>query len=255
MQLSEWQSDLQDSILGRRDCMRAPLKGLHVPRDVRLDVYSQAYLLRLAEALRSNYPAIHLLLGDEDFATLAQDYVAAHPSEHASIRWFGNHLGEYLGTQAPYDEMPIFAELAAFEWALRHTIDAADADVLTLDGLMAIDPAGWGGLRFGVHPSLSLHAFAWNVPQVWQALTTGQAPPAPSEQAMRWLVWRQADISSAWRSASAAEVWALLAVQAGQNFAELCEGLLVYESELGDVPRAASGFLRGWIEQGLISLR
>ncbi len=257
MQLSEWQADFQDSILGRKDCVRAALKSNHVSRAVRLGVYSQAYVLRLAEALRSNYPAIHRLLGDDDFAALARDYVDTHPSGHASIRWFGGRLGEYLGECAPYAELPILAELAAFEWALRHTIDAADADAgaPTPEGLTAINPAGWGGLRFRLHPSVSLHSFAWNVPQVWQALSAGQAPPAPSEQAMSWLVWRQADLSSAWRSASSAEVWALLAVQAGQSFGEICEGLLAYESARGDVPHAASSFLRGWIEQGLIALR
>ena len=40
----------------------------------RIGIYRDAYHLRLAEALASNYPAIALYLGETDFSVLAQAY-------------------------------------------------------------------------------------------------------------------------------------------------------------------------------------
>ena len=40
----------------------------------------------------SNYPALHRLLGDQDFGKLCSDYLRQHPPVHASIRWFGDAM-------------------------------------------------------------------------------------------------------------------------------------------------------------------
>ncbi|WP_163367521.1 HvfC/BufC N-terminal domain-containing protein, partial [Klebsiella aerogenes] len=61
-----------------------------------LQVYRHAYRARLAEALADNYTVLARALGDEAFDALAQAYLAAHPSRHPSIRWFGAALADFM---------------------------------------------------------------------------------------------------------------------------------------------------------------
>ena len=250
MSLYEWQRELQDSILSGSDLIAQPLAQGSISREREIHVYAEAYWLRLAEALHSNYPALHQLLGDEDFASLARAYLSEYPSQHPSIRWFGAQLGDFLARVAPYADLPIMAELAHFEWALRHTVDAADAKRLSLAELQNIAPQDWATLALCAHPSLTLFELQWNTPQLWQALTAGESPPAPLPQSMAWLVWRQADLISAWRSSEAAEMAALKAVTAGCDFAQVCEVLM--QQQVDNVPLLAAQLLRSWIEQGIV---
>ena len=67
---------------------------------------------------------------------------------------------------------------------------------------------------------------------------------------MAWLVWRQADLISAWRSSEAAEMAALKAVTAGCDFAQVCEILML--QQVDNVPLLAAQLLRSWIEQGIV---
>ncbi|PHV00285.1 HvfC/BufC N-terminal domain-containing protein [Iodobacter sp. BJB302] len=251
MNLHAWQRDLQASILTASDQMQQPLNQGSISRKREIAIYADGYFLRLAEALQNNYPALFQILGDDDFYTLARTYLPAHPSSHPSIRWFGDQLATFLAQEAPYASVPIFAELAAFEWALRHAVDAADAPLMTLENLQAIPAGDWGQLSFKLHPSLSILSLQWNAPKVWQALMAEQTPPEPQCLPQPCLVWRKPDLSIHWRSANPAEIHALNLLASGANFSSICEALL--SDDINDVPLTAAVFLRTWIEQGLIT--
>ncbi len=120
---------------------------------------------------------LHAVLGDEEFAALGAAFVAAQPSVHRSIRWYGGELAQFLARRPPYAEQPIFAELALLEWTLAEVFDAADADPKPRAALSAIDPSAWGELRFAFHPSLRRLHLEWNTAAVWQAMSREEAPP------------------------------------------------------------------------------
>ncbi|MEZ5572820.1 MAG: DNA-binding domain-containing protein [Halioglobus sp.] len=264
MQLHNWQADVQESILSSSAehssrvlaaIKPGAMRPETVDREVRLDVYINAYGLRLAEALQSNYPAVHQLLGDDDFQILAYRYLKAHPPVHASIRWFGESLSAFLKHEAPYASVPAMGELAEFEWALRHTIDAADAEILTPAYLQALNPELWGDLTFKLHPALTILRFNWNTPHIWRALENGETPPTPVCQAASWIVYRKPDLVSGWRSAAAPEIAALEMLHRGLSFADVCENLCELTDDVDAVPLIAATFLRDWLSQGLLSLR
>ena len=264
MQLLDWQATVQASIVSPpTEATTRILAWLRHAGDSaekvsaaqRLDVYINGYVLRLTEALRTNYPAVHQLLGDDDFDRLALCYLQAHPPAQASIRWFGAQLAGFMSGEVPYSAVPAMAELAEFEWALRHTVDAADAVMLTPDYLHTLTPTAWANLRLDLHPSLSILSLHWNAPHIWRALNNSESPPAPVAQAGDWLVYRQPDLVSGWRSAAALEIAALRAIARGLSFADLCAALCELMADVDAAPMAAATFLRDWVAQGLVSLR
>ena len=238
---------------GEREFEQDILGSAKVPAALRMEIYRNAYRLRLQDALVDSYPALHTLLGDDRFDTLGQAYIEAHPSHHFSIRWFGHRLGEFLAASPDYRETPVLAEMAAFEWALRDAFDAADSPVLGLDDLRGIAPEAWAGLGFRLHPSLRRLDLSWNVPQLWSAVDRGSGP-IPHEQnpyPVGWAVWRR-ELQTFYRSLEVDEAWALDAAARGESFGAICAGLTEWVDEL-NAPQRAAGMVSRWVEEGLIA--
>jgi hypothetical protein len=256
--LRQWQETVQQSILSPDNgVLKITLAGWLRPNgannDMRIGVYCDAYVLRLLEALQTNYPALHQLLGDDEFERMSCRYLATHPPSHTSIRWFGLYLSDFLRKELPFANIPSIAELAEFEWALRHTIDAADAEILSVESLQVIAPESWATLTFSLHPSLSILLFQWNAPQIWNALLAEEPLPDPVAQTMHWLVYRQPNLVTGWRSATSVEIAALNSINLGLNFADLCEELGHLIDDIDSIPLMAATFLKSWVEHGLIA--
>lgn len=252
MQLREWQNNFQRTVLGTARVDALPLHDKGLSRELSMGIYANAYRERLHEALRSNFPALHQLLGDQDFARMAYGFIESYPPLTASIRWFGAELSNYLRITEPFDGLPIFSELAQFEWALRHTADAANAERIEASYLQTLDAEQWPVLQCALHPSLSILHFDWNAAQVWRALDAGEEPPAPAPFAGSWFIYRGADLMSEWRSAGAYEAETIQLWSRGEKFSGVCEFLC---EKIGDAEAAiatAASFMRTWIAQGLL---
>jgi hypothetical protein len=253
MQLRRLQQDLQSYLLGQDSTIaQAIVDAPPLPTLERLGIYRNAYQVRLIEALDDTYPVLHAVLGDEVFVALGRAFVAAHPSVHRSIRWYGGELAEFLSQTSPYAEQPIMAELALLEWTLAEVFDSADADPRPRDALAAIDPSAWSDLQFEFHPSLRRLHLQWNTTAVWQAMINEEAPPDPqcSEHAVPWLLWRQ-DLQNYFRSLPADEAVALDAALRGANFGEICAALAEWLAE-DEIPLRAAGLLGVWADSGII---
>jgi hypothetical protein len=285
--LRRLQEDFQGYLLTLDARMRPHVLGsAQVGAEERLAIYANAYRLRLLEALGTDYPGLHTLLGDDEFDAMGRAYIAAHPSSHFSLRWFGDHMSEFLRTTGPYSKYPVFAEMAAFEWAKSDAFDATDSAVVCINDMATILPDAWPGLRFVPHASLRRLNLRWNVPTVWKAIdaaqgcasvaggttpgmeeveprreqrprmpgaTAEQEPPALEENdyPIAWLVWRQ-NLLTYFRSLNVDEAWALDALQRGEPFAAICEGLTEWV-DARNVAVHAAGLLKQWLEDGLIA--
>lgn len=220
-------------------------------RPPRVDVYHHAYRARLVEALRSNYPVLHRVLGDEAFRELTLAYLADHPSHDPSIRWFGGALPAWAAAHPGALPHRALADLAAMEWALGCSFDAADAAPLRFDDLAALPPGQWPEACFGAHPSVRMLALQWAVEPIWQALTQDENAETGEPGALehRLLVWRQG-LETHWRSLPPDEAEALAACLAGEPFAALCE--LVAAAHGDAAPGWVASALRRWVDDGLL---
>jgi Putative DNA-binding domain len=216
--------------------------------DERLTVYAEAYRLRLLEALETDFAALLAHLGADAFRALGLAYIAARPSSHYSLRYFGQHMAKFLAHTPPYADDSLLAELAAFDWALTTAFDAENDRALTIEEMAAVDPQGWPNLRFHARASVQRLDLYWNAPAIWKAADSGaDTLPAPeqSPHLTAWVAWRQG-LETFFRSLSVDEAYALDALVRGERFETICEGLCEWIDPEHAAGRAA-GFLRQWV--------
>lgn len=252
--LPQIQGDFQSYLLRGDPAIETHVVGTdRVPIATRLSIYGDGYVARLGEALQANFPVLSELLGEVDFERMATAYVRSHDSPFFSIRYYGAALADFLAREPEYEGAPVLAELARWEWAMTEVFDAADADSVGVNDLAGVAAEEWADLRFELHPSVRRLALSWNAPQMWQAVTDGADVPEVefSPEPVAWLLWRR-DLRTYFRSLQPGEAVALAAARAGQSFGELCE-LLCAEFGEAPAPATAAGFLRDWVESGLLT--
>lgn len=237
-------TEINDSILTTKD----------MSAEERLAIYKNAYRLRLIECLTTNFPGLHLFLGTEQFQQLCQGYIEHHPSCYRSIRWYGESLAGFIKNYYP-NQYVYLPELADFEWKMTLSFDAKDAPVLLIEDMIKIHPEAWTGMTFILHPSLQRMDYFWNVIPVWRCLFNDEEdiPDMQCENHLTpWVMWRKQDYSIHYYSMSLQEAWALDAMNQGMSFSAICEGLCQWMSE-DEVGMQAASYLKGWVQNGMIS--
>lgn len=218
-----------------------------------LSVYRDAYGLRLLEALGEDYRALGRLLGEDKFEALGRAYIAATRSRHPSIRWFGRDFAAHVRRDPAYADMPMAAELAAWEWALGEAGDAADADPVGIEAFATVPPDAWANIRFEFHPSLRRLNLEWSVAAYRQTVEDGEgsAEPERSEAAVAWVIWRHGT-DVLYRSLPPQEARALDAARAGATFGAICD-MAAGDGDAGAAAATAAGFLRSWVDGGMVA--
>ena len=245
------QEDFQQHLLLGSDAIRGAIRPGGIGVDKRLAIYHHAYRMRLVDTLRDSFGHTLLYVGDEHFNAAALTYIEGHPSQHASLRWYGGGFAASLA--ARFDEAPEIAELAQLDWALRHAFDGPDAQVFTLADLAAVAPEAWAQVGFTLHPTYARLQLQHNTLAIWQALDQDGTPPeaAPLAEPGELLIWRRGH-QPHFRSLQPLEAAALDGLHQGLGFAELCARLSAqFESQA--LAAEVGGLLRRWVEEELLS--
>ena len=222
----------------------------NITKDVRLNIYKNAYFQRFKEVIDNDHPILGTYLGDDLFDEMVEGYVKKHPSNHSSLRNYADNLPLFLAQEAPFSNHPILSELAYFERLLLTAFDALDVEIFTLNDLQQIAKHQWPTLIFRFQPSVQLAKFQWNSVESWQSLKNEQTPAQAVTGNNTWLLWRNSERLTEFRSLSGEELVLISMILEGRNFSELCEHLLT-SSDSGDVTELALNYLSIWIEQGL----
>jgi len=216
----------------------------------RMTFYGNAYVLRLKEALMTDYEMLHCYLGDELFEQLMDSYIEQHPSQHTSLRYFGQHMVELTQQLEPFKQLPEVAEMAKIEQAFATSFDAANSPAVSLNQLADLNPEAWATLRLSFHDSVQLVPQHYNSFQIWRALSNDETPPEKHTDKTSWLIWRQ-DLVSRYRALEPAELSALTTALSSGSFADICETLLEHFSE-EETPQRAVGYLQQWINDQML---
>lgn len=192
MNLRELQIDFQRALFDT-ECQGAEwisesARGLSA-RD-RLDIYYNAYRLRLIDVLMDTFEHTAIYLGDDWFNKLAANYVQSHHSTHTNIGLYGREFPAFLAEQLPEDKE--ISELALMDWKLRRAFDGADSTVMTQLDLQQLASEG-ESIRLQPVPTLTTCTQHFNTLDIWHAINQDQTPPAVEQLAepIDMLIWRK----------------------------------------------------------------
>ena len=158
----------------------------------RADVYRSMYLLRMEQALASDYPVLRDVLGAASFAALVADYVAEYPSRSYTLNRLGDQLPAYLALRDGFQHA-----LAAFELAVSEAFDADQSDVLSAADVMAIPPADYADVILQAIPALRLIQVAYPVHK-FKRCYRDDKPYPPTEAATTYLAVYRRDYEVFW---------------------------------------------------------
>ncbi len=285
MKLSELQALFQSAVLAG-DAEDAAILDAITPshsadRETLMGVYVNAYRLRLSEFLDEDYPALRVLLGDDDFEALVEAYIDANPSRLRNARWYSTGLPEFMRESESWGANTLAIGLAVFERALTDAYDAADAPAQSLDRLAEFAPKDWPRLGFTFHPSLRLIEVAAGTLDAYAAANAEEEeeretrpPPEEDESAHEQrlsdetdqeadettpsqppdveivAVWR-AELDPAYRLLDADEFLALNEAIDGHCFGDICQ-LVAFQNEGQPATERLAQFLVTWFSEGLV---
>ncbi len=251
--LADLQTNLQHYLLDQQnDAYSLTLETAAFTRQQRLDIYYDAYRLRLIDALRNDFPAVEATLGAIEFIQVMDEYIALNPSRHPSLRWLGEKLPTFLRNHASSPQRPVVCELAAFEWAQIMAFDAEDYSPATLDDLRSLENTQWLTLQLVFQASLQLEHYFTNAPEIWSALVKDAAAieEQKSAEAQTWAIWRS-ELQVVFRPMDKPEAWCMQLFMQNKNFSNICEGLCEW-FPADQVPMKAAQYLQQWLQAGLI---
>jgi hypothetical protein len=217
----------------------------------RVDIYHGMYLLRMVEALETDYPALRHLLGEEPFAELVEDYVQSYPSRSYTLNRLGDRLPQFLLELRTHPHAALLHELARLELAITEVFDAEEAPVLTPEQVRAVPPERWTEARLRPIAAFRLLTFSYPVVRWLDAARRDHPAPAPVRKASRVAVYRQR-YSVLRLELSRPEFTLLEALASG---APIGEAVAAAGAELRERRREEEIFkaFRTWVAEGMFS--
>jgi Putative DNA-binding domain len=129
----------------------------------RVDIYHGMYLLRMQDALVSDYEGLQHFLGDRAFFELVRGYVQVHPSRSYSLNRLGDRMPEYIETAAGIRRRAFCADLARLERAVAQAFDAEETPSLSPETVAAVPEDAWERARLTTVAGFHLLALRYPV--------------------------------------------------------------------------------------------
>jgi Putative DNA-binding domain len=165
----------------------------------RVGIYHDMYLLRMEEALATDYPGLKHRLGDRGFFDLVREYVQEYPSRHFSLNRLGDQLPQYVSRAPGLKRRAFCHDLARLEQAFAQVFDAPRTPAITAEAIAGVPADRWEGARLVPVAALALLAFRYPVGAYLDSVSdeAGHSHP-PLRREDTWaVVFRRDD--SVWR--------------------------------------------------------
>jgi hypothetical protein len=140
----------------------------------RFGVYRNNVVSGLINALRTRFPAVETIVGDEFFGAMARLFVTSHPPRSSVLMTYGEGFPAFIESFAPAAELPYLADVARLEAARTRAYHAADAAPVDAQQLQQFDPDRLSSAIFVLHPSVQIVRSRHPVVTIW-AMNSGEA--------------------------------------------------------------------------------
>jgi hypothetical protein len=146
----------------------------------RVGIYQRMYLLRMEEALATDYPGLKHFLGDDGFFSLVRDYVQVHPSRAPNLNRLGDRLPDFVGVAPDVRRREFCHDLARLERAMSQVFDAPETKALDAAAIDRVPEEAWETARIAPIAAFRLLALRYPASAYMDSLNDEQHrhPPA-----------------------------------------------------------------------------
>src|SRR5258708_13558916 len=152
----------------------------------RFAVYRNNLVVGLGKVLRSRFPVVEKIVGEEFFAAMARVFVMEQPPRSPLLATYGDEFAAFIAAFEPARELPYLADVARLEAARTRSYHAADATPVDPGQLETLDTDAIGGVRIDMHPSTAIVRSPHPIVPIW-AMNSGEQELLPIEN------WRRED--------------------------------------------------------------
>ncbi len=127
-----------------------------LPPEKRVGIYVEAYLARLIEVLKEDFPAVARLIGHRMFHKVCRDFLERHPSKSKSLNPLGEKMADFLGGPVNIPRREAARDLARLERAMSEVFDAEETQSLQPEDFPKSAPLARLPLRLKFVPTFRL---------------------------------------------------------------------------------------------------
>ena len=216
----------------------------------RLDIYREMYLLRMEEALASDYPALKHYLGDEEFMRMVARYVEVYPSRSYTLNRLGDHLLEFLATIGDLPKPDFCRDLARLELALTGVFDAGETAPLTAQAVQAVPQDAWETVR--LKPIEAFRLLEFNYPVSRYLGFVDEENPVPRlARKKTWVVAYRSNYSVHRMDLTQPAYELLSALASGQTVGDAIVSVMTRKFRPAVKEKQLFEWFRDWMAEGL----
>jgi hypothetical protein len=216
----------------------------------RLDIYRGMYLLRMEEALTTDYPALKHFLGDDEFMRMVARYVDVYPSRSYTFNRLGDHLPEFLRTLDDLPKKNFCCELARLELLLTGVFDAEETPALTEAAVRAVPQEAWETARLKPIRAFGLAEFDYPVSQYLGGVDEENPFPRIARK-KTWMVAYRRDFNVQRHDLERPAYELLLALASGQTVGDAIVGVMTRKWRPALKEARLFEWFRDWMAEGL----
>jgi hypothetical protein len=216
----------------------------------RLDIYRGMYLMRMEEALESDYPALKHFLGADKFMEVVARYVDVYPSKSYTLNRLGDHFPKFLSTLDDLPKKEFCCELARMELLLTEVFDAEETPPLTEAAVRAVPPEAWETARLKPIQAFALAEFEYPVSQYLGGVDEENTFPRIARK-KTWMVAYRRDFSIHRHDLDQPAYEMLSALASGQTVGDAIVGIMTRRWRPAVKEARLFEWFRDWMAQGL----
>ena len=153
------------------------------PAGRRYAVYRNNIAVSLREALATGFPAVEKLIGAENFAHVAGDFLRRTQPASPLMMHYGAGFPEFLADTAALGHIGYLADIARLELALRRSYHAADAGPADPAILQQLDEDALMAARMILAPAVEVVRSPWPILSIYDfTMTPGAPKPQPNAE-------------------------------------------------------------------------